>query len=144
MIKADRAASRNVSGLYSYDCNDDDADFALALDAQPVVETNAGTGPNFACLRTLNGPHLTEPGGGGGDIVVDDCVYAAEAGSPDPGTGLSRQSVAEVRCASAGLHQPAYRVLQVGGLTCPSATTFTFFITPLGSVDGQRACAGPI
>jgi hypothetical protein len=102
----------------------------------------AGKGRQFACMQTTKGPHADEPGGGKTPTVAGDCVHP---GTPVKSGPLETRYVGEIRCAQADAFPPAYKVTAIGkGIRCPSATDLTFVITPLGSFDGETACADKI
>ncbi|WP_281896823.1 hypothetical protein [Phytohabitans aurantiacus] len=127
-------------GEYRYDCTIDEIDFFLDLDADPPVEAAfTGKGKQFACMQTTKGPHADEPGGGRTPIVVGDCVHPSQ---PVKNGIMETQYISEIRCAQADVFPPAYRVTAIGkSIRCPAGTALTFVITPLGSINGETACA---
>lgn len=143
------AEKTTSGGEYEYDCTTalravrNEIDFFLDLDArQPTEEAFTGKGQQFACMQTTKGPRATEPGGGKTPIGVGDCVHPAK---PVKTGLLETQYVGEIRCAQADAFPPAYKVTAIGkGISCGSAASLTFMITPLGSTSGETACATKI
>lgn len=140
VVQINFAEDTTSGGEYRYDCTVDEIDFFLDLDAQPPIEVaSTGKGRQFACMETTKGPHADEPGGGKAPIVAGDCVHPSE---PVKKGLLETRYVGEIRCAQADVFLPAYKVTAIGkGITCPSGTDLTFVITPLGSTNGETACA---
>jgi hypothetical protein len=140
VVQINFAEATDSDGEYKYDCTVDEIDFFLDLDAQPPIEEEyTGKGRQFACMEITKGPRADEPGGGEPPIVPGDCVHPGEPVKNGP---VETRNIGEIRCAQADVFPPAYKVTAIGeGISCPSGTNLTFVITPLGSFDGETACA---
>lgn len=88
--------------------------------AQVTADTSVGrAAPELWCLRNVAAPHPGDPGGGGGELVVGDCLGAAPSG----------QSI-EVPCDGTGL-PPEYLVgwLPDANGVCPAESVATVNLT---------------
>jgi hypothetical protein len=75
---------------------------------------DTGVPVGSACLRFLTAPHPGDPGAGGGQLVVGDCIAA-------PGSDYVH--VKEIPCAQGG--ENVLALLPVGG-SCPAGSTDRF------------------
>jgi hypothetical protein len=70
----------------------DDTDMAVRT---KTVGLGADSDSQVYCLRNLKAPHPGDPGGGGGALVANDCVWVASSNGSRP----LNDRVAEVPCA---------------------------------------------
>ena len=118
-----------MDGKYQPDCPDS-YDFALDVEAAPPVKVDESVNRTFSCVRRLEGPHATDPGGGRKPIVFGDCV--AETGRSDLGP-IEQIHYAEIPCAEAGAHDEAWKVVDLTERPdCPDDSRhLSFTISPL-------------
>ena len=86
----------------------------------PDDEDRSGLPTDTACLRNLSGDHPGDPGMGGGQLVVQDCI------------ALPGGSIEETRCDGTGSLPPEYTVvgLTTSSAECPPQTTDPIELSP--------------
>jgi hypothetical protein len=105
----------------------DDTDAAL------LIRTIAGSAGQVVCVRFLTGPHPGDPGGGGGKVVVGDCVVVGSSEGARP----RNDRVYEAPCAEDGwFGQVAATAPDAAG--CPAGNTLSR--VPLPAKPGVVLC----
>ena len=138
-----RYRSKTSLSLYGSPYCPADADGVLGIAAKTGNENdNAGssdilryaTAPRYVCVRYLKGPHPGDPGGGGMDLRVGDCLS---------GTGTYR----EIACD--GNTAPTYKIVKqtIKGQNCPQKNDVLLSTDTLLDRTGLSSlayCARPI
>jgi len=121
---------------------------AVAHGNQPVTDTGCPDDTDMAvrttgkltladaqiyCTRNLKAPHPGDPGGGGGGLVVNDCVWV---GSSD-GARVLNDEVEETRCGEGAFARLLARTRDKAA--CPAGSLSRI---PLGDPAGTILCLG--
>ena len=106
-----------------------DTDLAVQITSELLHDSSG----QIYCTRNLNAPHPGDPGGGGGGLVVGDCVFVTSSQS----ARLLNDRIAETECGDGAF--ASLLALTTDAAQCPAATISRI---PLNDGTGTILCLG--